>query len=312
MGKKKVLFLIMVYDNPIIMEEYKILINHYQMVKEKHHLDNFDFYGYTSGSEDGYDEENKLFTFNIGMSENYYATYIKTQKMFEYADKHFDFDYIYRANTSTFCNIVLLNEFIQNVEINNNIICGAEMYCKNKLTQKDFTIYYKYIRGNSVIIPRNLLKKIYEFDNEIIEKEIKQNQDFKLTADDDIIGYIFKNDNIIRKSYFQEWLDCLKMSKHIFGNSNRDPSYLFNFIAIQIKSYTDRSKEIDVLRYLCKAFYNYKFKKQHLWNVYSYYNGRNVLWFHPNVGYVGEIENNKYLPIGFEKEKIISFIKQKK
>lgn len=311
MTKKKVLFLIMVYDNPIIMEEYKTLLAHYSEMKEKHHLDNFEFYGYTSGQEDGYDAENKLFTFNIGMPECMYATYIKTQKMFEYADKNLEFDYIYRSNTSTFCNVALLDEFIQNTKIDDKTICGAEMYCRNSISNTGFTVYYKYIRGNSVLIPRNLLQKIYENDNHIIEEVIKQNGNIKLTADDDIIGYIFKDDNIIRKSFFQEWLGCFRYTKHIFGNNNRDPNYLFNFIAIQIRSYEDRSKEIENLKYLCKIFFKYKYKKQHLWNVYSYYNGRNVLWLHPNFGYIAETADNQYFIIGFEKEKIINFIKGK-
>lgn len=304
----KVLFLIMVYDNPIIMKEYDILMKHYQKIKEKNHLDNFEFYGYTSGPEDGYDEEKRLFYFNIGIPESLYATYIKTQKMFEYADKMMDFDVVYRANTSTFCNIVLLNEVIKNVGLDNNNILGGELYCKNTLLSDRVDIHYKYVRGNSVIIPRNLLKQIYSFDNNKIEEARKN---IILTADDDIIGFIFKDNNIIRKTYFQEWLDCVNMPKHIFGNTNRDPNYLYNFIAIQFKSYTNRKHEINTLNYLCKIFYKYKFKKQYLSNVLQYYNGRNVIWIHPNVGYFGEEDNNEYIQLGVNKEIITHFIKNK-
>ena len=302
----KVLFLIMVYDDPIIMKEYDIVMKHYLEMKEKHHLDNFEFYGYTSGSEDGYNEEKRLYSFKTGVPEGYYATYIKTQKMFELADNTLDFDVIYRANTSTFCNIVLLNEFIKNVGVDNNNIFGAELYCKNTLLKDRVDIHYKYIRGNSVIIPRNLLKQIYTFDNNTLEEAKKY---ITLTADDDIIGFIFKDSNIVRKTYFQEWLDCTISPKHIFGNTNRDPNYLYNFIAIQIKSYINREDEINRLDYLCKIFYKYKFKKQHLSSIMQYYNGKNVIWIHPNIGYLGECDNNQYIQLGANKDTIIQFIK---
>lgn len=294
-NKKRILFLMMVYDNPLIMGEYHLLLQHYLKVKEKHHLDNIEIYGYTSGNNFNYDEENRLFTFNINHGENYFATYLKTRVMFEYADKHFDFDYVYRANTSTYCNLQLLDKFIQQAEFDEDTICGSELYCRHDIVKKEnsvnIDITYKYIRGNSVLIPRNLLKSIYECDmNELMQAK----QTLSLVADDDIIGWIATERKINYKTYFQEWFKCINVPGHCFANENVSLEDLRGFIAIQVKHYYGRETEYFNLFTLCNTFEDYEYEERDLEHTLKFYNAPDIIWIDMDFGYIRETPEGFY------------------
>ena len=84
-------------------------------------------------------------------------TYKKTYFALDYIDKNFDYDIIFRTNTSTYINGYLLNLFINNIYeedyfYGSEIYSLSEAYCPYPL--------FLYRRGNGIIYNKNEVKNI--------------------------------------------------------------------------------------------------------------------------------------------------------
>ena len=252
--KKKILFLMMVYDNGLLMKEYDILMKHYYKMKKKHKLDNIEIYGYTSGKEVGYDADKHLFTFVCSGEESNLLTYEKTKRMFAYALDNKEFDFVYRTNTSTFTNILLLDKLVQETNIADDDVYCSDIYVR---LNDERNIQEIYGRGNSILYPRALVKKIAQSD-------IQSPEQIGLTADDDTIGVILAEGTKYHQ-YWCEWFMCAPNENELWGNMDYSLGNLGRQIAIQCRNYFKRELEPIFLSYLANVFENeYKCNKKYL------------------------------------------------
>lgn len=110
-------------------------------------------------------------------------TMSKTIEVFKYILNNYDFDFIFRTNLSNYINIKLLDAFIQ--RLNNDIM---NIYGSDKIYKMyhNNNIVHSYIRGNSMIISRKMIKElINEYDNNEYD-EVEY-------CDDELIGRIYFN-----------------------------------------------------------------------------------------------------------------------
>ena len=190
---------------------------------------------------------------NNTFKKTYYALRLLTNK--------FNYDYIFRTNTSTYINLGLLNSFIERVCDKNplqlwtsEIYSLIESYCPYPLNL--------YGRGNGLIISRQLV--------DIILKEGLSHVYLK-NCDDWEIGNILNsywiNKNInyedMIKSYKHGWYKSINIendNQHQlcqYNNENNNWDFINQFITIQIKNYQDRKLEEEN----CKDLYNNTFKE---------------------------------------------------
>ena len=66
-------------------------------------------------------------TLLLRCEDNLQNTYKKTYYALSLIDKNFDYDYIFRTNTSTFVNVSLLNEFVQTID-NDEVLWTSDLY----------------------------------------------------------------------------------------------------------------------------------------------------------------------------------------
>ena len=72
-------------------------------------VDNIKIFFYHGGSDKDYIDGDKI---RIQQEEGYYRIGYKTIRAFEMVDKIFDYDYIFRTNSSSYINLEKLNEYI--------------------------------------------------------------------------------------------------------------------------------------------------------------------------------------------------------
>jgi len=172
-------------------------------------------------------------------------TFKKTYVAFSIARSNFDFDYIFRVNTSTYVNVPLLNAFVQSIE-DDSILWCAELYSLSEA----MTPYPLYLfgRGNALLFSKRLI--------EIILNDGFSYLYFNMT-DDNTIGnilnsyWIRKHENYLDhiKSFRHGWFRCIGTNvvtkNTICQWANDDCSFDFmkTFLTVQIKRYWEREKE---------------------------------------------------------------------
>lgn len=172
-------------------------------------------------------------------------TYKKTYYALSLIDRYFDYDYVFRTNTSTFVNVPLLYEFVQNID-NDEIYWTSELYSLSEA----FTPYPLCLfgRGNGMLLSKNLVKRI------LIEGI---NFVYYGKCDDWIIGNILnsywlkqnKDYTEYIKSYKHGWFKCISTNVSNnnticeYYNNNTDFKFVKQFITIQIKRYNERELE---------------------------------------------------------------------
>ena len=113
---------------------YDMLLNNIH----KHNLTNVKIFKYVGESYDRYvDNKNVI---HLSSGDNYSNTYNKTIECFEFIKHNYnDFDYIIRINTSTYINIVLLNEILKQLN-NDDIVFSHELFNvqNNKQSNKPY------------------------------------------------------------------------------------------------------------------------------------------------------------------------------
>jgi hypothetical protein len=196
------------------------------------------------------------------MLDNYIGTflsdpdYLETWKL----DNNYEYDYIFRTNTSTYINVQLLNEFIQSIT-DDNILYGSEIY-----SLSESTCPYPlclFARGNSIILSKKHIGILLKDSYPLLYLNL---------CDDYTIGSIINShwikQNIDYTQYIKGiphgWYKCTftevrnNHSLCTYYNTNTDINFLSQFITIQIRNYNDRNLETQHYLELHDLFSTYK------------------------------------------------------
>lgn len=87
-------------------------------LKEVWNFDNIDYCLYSSSETEKFYINKKKHIIKVPCDDSIFGTYDKTIKTLTLIEQEniYDYDYIFRTNGSTYINISLLNEFIQNLK----------------------------------------------------------------------------------------------------------------------------------------------------------------------------------------------------
>ena len=251
---KKILVLVMSCNEKHFVEQENVVRETWAKPILNGEVEGMDYWSYTSscGKPSHIDYRNHVIYCNTG--DGIYETYQKTIEAFKLIkdDTDFDFDFIYRTNTSCVLNYGLLRQFVETIE-DPEILYGGELYsigipCPFKECL--------YLRGNSMIMSR------YHF-NALIDMDKYVEVPSTMFADDNVIGNVLNSLNIMKlrfytyyiRSYGFAWYKSSVSKRYCNGasswnNTNDGYEYLKNFIAIQVKSYDDRTLENDRIRHI--------------------------------------------------------------
>ena len=251
-------------EDNFFVEQEKIIRETW--LKEIDNFDNIDYCFYTGQTIEKHKyikEDHKLI---LRCEDDINNTFKKTYYAFNIINKLFEYDYVFRTNTSTYINIALLNQFVQ--ELNNDeILWTSELYSLSN----SFCPYplYLYGRGNGILLSKKLIN--------IILKEGKQFL-YLEKCDDWIIGNILNTHWINEgkdyldyiKGYKHGWFKCVpeeQPNNHklcVYGNQNKNWNFLNQFITIQIKRYRERHLENDQYKELHEVFENNVYTEKEL------------------------------------------------
>ena len=200
------------------------------------------------------DEENKIL--HIRCEDDLDGTYKKTYYALNILQKNYDYDYIFRTNTSTYINVPLALKLIDYIDKNNQqdviwtpeLLSLVEACCPLPLNL--------YARGNGMILSRATIQRILDYGlvhlysehvddvmicNVINTHWMREKQDYR--------KYI--------KGFPHGWFRCVEQGDFSNGhklceyyNDNVEWDYLKQFITIQIKQYYHRGDEIENCRTL--------------------------------------------------------------
>lgn len=227
-----------------------------------------DWYWYSSNLE--HEDEEVVLDENdehhyIVRNINECATYERTYDIFRYLYKTRDYDYIIRVNTSTYVNLPLLCSILQRDF--DKCKCFDKIYTAELISMPSLRTPFEfapYCRGNLMVIPKDVLKKIVRYGELFNCCEYGHMG----IVDDVVIGTIFNFEN---GDTFTDLVDnyCVLMftfykcckegintnnswsfrgeNRYDFGNEISENMKIFyvSSVAIQIKNYEDRSVEND-------------------------------------------------------------------
>lgn len=262
---KKILIMVMSCNDNFFITQEQIMKETW--VKQIEQFDNIDYIIYRGDpniSKHKYNKEQHLLS--LRCEDDIDSTFKKTYYAFKLAHKIYDYDYIFRTNTSTYINVVLLNQFIQQLE-DDNILWTSELYSLSN----SFCPYplYLYGRGNGIILSKNII-------NIILKEGISHL--YLNKCDDWMIGNILNTYWIKQgkdyldyiKGYKHGWYKCVPnefQNNHKlcgWGNKNKDWNFINQFITIQIKRYRERHLENDQYKELNEVFENNKYTEDEL------------------------------------------------
>ena len=257
---KKILIMIMSCNDDFFVTQEQIMKETW--IKQIDQFDNIDYIIYRGDpniEKHKYDKQNHLLS--LRCEDDLNNTYKKTYYAFKLGHKIYDYDYIFRTNTSTYVNVVLLNQFIQELD-NDEILWASDLYSLSN----SFCPYplYLYGRGNGMILSKKLIDIILSegISHLYLEK-----------CDDWIIGNILNTYWIKQgkdyldyiKGYKHGWYKCVpeeQPNNHklcVYGNQNRDWEFIKQFITIQIKRYRERHLENAQYKELNETFEQNKY-----------------------------------------------------
>lgn len=252
---KKILITVMSCNDDFFIKQEQIMKETW--IKQLNQFDNIDYIIYRGDpniQKHKYDKEQHVLS--LKCEDDLDNTYKKTYYAFKLANKIYDYDYIFRTNTSTYVNITLLNQFIQELS-NDEILWSSDLYSLSN----SFCPYplYLYGRGNGMILSKKLV-------NIILSEGISHLYLGK--CDDWMIGNILNSYWIKQgkdyldyiKGYKHGWYKCVpeeQPNNHklcVYGNRNKDWDFIKQFITIQIKRYRERHLENDQYKELNETF----------------------------------------------------------
>lgn len=257
---KKILIMIMSCNDDFFVTQEQIMKETW--IKQIDQFNNIDYIIYRGDpniEKHKYDKQNHLLS--LRCEDDLNNTYKKTYYAFKLGHKIYDYDYIFRTNTSTYVNVVLLNQFIQELD-NDEILWASDLYSLSN----SFCPYplYLYGRGNGMILSKKLVDIILSegISHLYLEK-----------CDDWIIGNILNTYWIKQgkdyldyiKGYKHGWYKCVpeeQPNNHklcVYGNQNSDWEFIKQFITIQIKRYRERHLENAQYKELNETFEQNKY-----------------------------------------------------
>ena len=265
---KKILITVMSCNDDFFIKQEQIMKETW--IKQLNQFDNIDYIIYRGDpniEKHKYDKQNHLLS--LRCEDDLNNTFKKTYYAFKLAHKICDYDYIFRTNTSTYVNVVLLNQFIQKLE-DDNILWASDLYSLSN----SFCPYplYLYGRGNGMILSKKLVDIILSEGISYLYLE---------KCDDWLIGNILntywikqgKNYLDYIKGYKHGWYKCVpdeQPNNHklcVYGNKNKDWEFIKQFITIQIKRYRERHLENAQYKELNVVFEQNKYNNDELEEV---------------------------------------------
>ena len=189
---KKILILIMSCNHPFFEKQFNFAKDTW--LKEVGNFDNIDYCLYSSSETGKFYINKKKHIIKVPCDDSIFGTYDKTIKTLTLIEQEniYDYDYIFRTNGSTYINISLLNEFIQNLKDEDwNKVYAPKIY----LTQEQGPYKYGlFAQGNGLILHRNMIDVIkpnkLEDYLERYPLEVKDNNLNCGLVDDGSIGYM--------------------------------------------------------------------------------------------------------------------------
>lgn len=184
------------HEDPLILKEFELLKEHYNKI-----IDYFCFpikyYGVraTEEGETRIDEENQMIWLHTDSIKEYDKSLIcKVIDCFKFIEENnIEYDVIIKSNTSSYLNLIILNNLIQK-DTENAIYTGQLTYMKNT------NIMNFFARGNCICMYHNHIHDIITSDVESVENEILEelrhfDKQTLEKADDVIISKILIKNN---------------------------------------------------------------------------------------------------------------------
>lgn len=240
---KKILILVMSCKDEFFKEQESYIDNTWGKDILEGKYENISLIKYHGGEDKTYVVDDKDFCLHCEDDIN--NTYKKTYMAFSLCKSYYEYDYIFRVNTSTYVNVPLLNAFVQSLEKDDILWC-AETYSLSEV-MAPFPLYL-YGRGNALLFSAKLIDIIlmngfsYLYFNMV---------------DDHVIANILnsywmsRNENYTEhiKSFRHGWFRCIGIEQSLgnsickWNNDNESFDYMKTFLTIQIKRYWQREIE---------------------------------------------------------------------
>lgn len=281
---KKILILVMSCNDKFFLEQEKYIDDTWGKDIIDGKYPNISLYKYRGSEEPNDISKDNII--NIYCEDDIKNTFKKTYLAFRLCEQTFDYDYIFRVNTSTYINVPLLNAFIQSLEDETVLWC-SELYSLSNMPVPYPLMLYG--RGNGLLFSKLLINIILREGFPFL---------YLHECDDNIIGNILNSywiksktnylDKI--KSFRHGWFRCINTE---FKNNhtecawcNKDCSFDFmkDFVTIQIKRYWER--EIENNNYI--DLYNDCFSKNEDNNISEAVNKQYEYSKNPNI-FIGSI-----------------------
>lgn len=254
---KKILILAMSCNQDFFIKQEKAIKDTWAKDIINNKYQNIDFLIYKGDSEKNVLDKNEN-TLYLRCEDDINNTFKKTYYALSLISKNFDYDYIFRTNTSTYINVKLLNEFIQSLE-DDSILWTSDMYSLSE-SLCPYPLYL-YGRGNGLLFSKKLVNIILKEGINFIY--LRQHDDW--TIGNILNSYWMKNDeNYLDhiKNLTHGWYKSIKVESDNrnslckYYNTNKDFDFIKKFVTIQIKRYYSRENENESFYELNEVFEN--------------------------------------------------------
>lgn len=239
---KNIIILVMSCKDPFFQEQEKLIDETWGKDILEGKYPNITLVKYHGDEEENKIKDNIMY---LHCEDDINSTFKKSYLALSLCKRYYQYDYIFRVNTSTYVNVDLLNAFVQSLKQDDVLWCAEEYSLSESMTP--FPLYL-FGRGNALLFSKYLV--------DIIISQGFSYLYFNMT-DDNTIGnilnsYWMKNnmnylDHI--KSFRHGWYRCIgtnvitKNSICQWMNDNCSFDFMKTFLTIQIKRYWEREKE---------------------------------------------------------------------
>lgn len=257
---KKVLFLCMTCNDPMYVKQNKCILETWgKKIIDNEYGENVQIMFYDGWDyKHTYDPSEK--TLHVRCEDDLDGTYKKTYYALNVIQANYDFDYIFRTNTSTYINVPLALKLIDYIDKNNQqdviwtpeVLSLVEACCPLPLNI--------YFRGNGMIFSRASVQRL--LDNGLVHLYSEHVDDVMIA---NVINsyWIKEGKNYLDyiKGFTHGWYKCVEpgnfTSRHQlceYYNSNTSWDFLKQFVTIQVKQYYHREDELANCRELHSFF----------------------------------------------------------
>ena len=257
---KKILILVMSCNQELFIQQEIQLKNKlyaYDILNNKY--PNIDFWIYTASEDTKYHVNKQEHKIYVPADDTLGGTFEKTIKTLTLIESlKWDYDFILRTNCSTYINVELLNNFINNVNLDDKSIYTGGIYLTNNYTGPYNWCFYGL--GNSLILSKFWVNILVNNSNpKNITNYVVNKEEPYYKIDDNTIGliinnYAFKNN--------MDMYDIWKTFK--FPYVNTVPNDPYNYIIIPFREYSpdnNRDNEKIISERIHKQIKNYDISK---------------------------------------------------